>query len=412
MDINKQNKIYKIINKKQDYIETKIINSLKQLKIEPIPNYSFPYIHILPKFHKTPIGFRVIIASSTAITKSTSSMLTKILKLLQNKAECNAKYKTKFNGYNPFWIISNNKPILNCIKSINKQKKANNITTFDFTTLYTTLDLNLIRDAFKHLCEELFKYKKKDSLIKVSKYKAYWYTGEPDSTSMDKEYVINCIDWLISNTYFKFGNLLLKQEIGIPMGTDCAPFLANLFLYYFEEKFIKNCIQNKEFEKCKKLKSVFRYIDDLTVLNDDGFFLTNFNKIYPPCLDLKLINTTSNQCADVLDIHIEIKNKNFYTSLFDKRKNFPFKCMQFPHKSSCLSLSLFRNIVMCETVRYDSICYTNQNLSNNISCLTQILTSRGYSIEEIFFAYRKCFFKTTTLYNRFDRKVNNFINSI
>ena len=158
-------------------------------------------------------------------------------------------------------------------------------------------------------------------------------------------------------------NLLLKQEIGIPMGTDCAPFLANLFLYYFEEKFIKTCIQNKEFDKCKKLKSVFRYIDDLTVLNDDGFFLSNFNKIYPPCLDLKLINTTSNQQADVLDIHIEIKNKNFYTSLFDKRKYFPFKCMQFPHKSSCLSLSLFRNIILCETARYNSICYTNKNFS-------------------------------------------------
>lgn len=40
----------------------------------------------------------------------------------------------------------------------------------------------------------------------------------------------------MNNCYFKFGNKVLRQIISIPMGSDPAPFIANLFLYYYENK--------------------------------------------------------------------------------------------------------------------------------------------------------------------------------
>ena len=412
LDTNNKNKIYKLIGRNQPLIESKLLNDLKTFNIDPIPNYTLPYIHILPKFHKNPIGFRVIIASSRAITKSVSMLLTKILKLMQNKVERRSSYKTKYYGYNPCWIISNNKPILDGITHINKKHCANSVHTFDFTTLYTTLEHKLIHTSFEDLCTTLFKNNKKQCVIKISGNRAYWHKGIANKSTIDHNQVIKYIDWLISNTYFKFGNLILKQEIGIPMGTDCAPFLANLFLYYFEEKFVNNCIKNKEFEKCKNLKFVYRYIDDLTVLNDNNFFLDNFKHIYPDCLDLKLINTSDNTRADVLDIHIEMKNNIFYTSLFDKRKTFPFKCLQFPHRSSCLSSSLFKNVIQCEALRYNSICCMNCNLTNNLSNLRITLLERGYSNEELLNAFHKAFFKNVLLSKRFNNKVIDFIKEI
>jgi len=36
----------------------------------------------------------------------------------------------------------------------------------------------------------------------------------------------------------------MKQNIDIPMGIDPAPFWANLFLYYFESKFVQSLITN------------------------------------------------------------------------------------------------------------------------------------------------------------------------
>ena len=41
--------------------------------------------------------------------------------------------------------------------------------------------------------------------------------------------ICQMIDFLINNIYIKIGNHLFRQCIGIPMGTNCAPLLANLF---------------------------------------------------------------------------------------------------------------------------------------------------------------------------------------
>ena len=52
-----------------------------------------------------------------------------------------------------------------------------------------------------------------------------------DYTFVKSDTLISMISWLIDNTYVKIGDKVFRQVIGIPMGTDCAPFLANLFLF-------------------------------------------------------------------------------------------------------------------------------------------------------------------------------------
>ena len=43
----------------------------------------------------------------------------------------------------------------------------------------------------------------------------------------------------MDNIYIKVGNKIFRQMIGIPIGADCAPLLANLFLFYYEYKFMQ-----------------------------------------------------------------------------------------------------------------------------------------------------------------------------
>ena len=43
--------------------------------------------------------------------------------------------------------------------------------------------------------------------------------------------------------YVNIGSRIYRQCIGIPMGTDCAPLVANLFLFYYEYKYMKNLIK-------------------------------------------------------------------------------------------------------------------------------------------------------------------------
>jgi len=43
--------------------------------------------------------------------------------------------------------------------------------------------------------------------------------------------IINILQCLIDNIFVMFGGCVFQQKIGIPMGTNCAPLLADLFLY-------------------------------------------------------------------------------------------------------------------------------------------------------------------------------------
>ena len=65
-------------------------------------------------------------------------------------------------------------------------------------------------------------------------------------------------EYLIDNVYIKVGNSVYRQTIGIPMGTDCAPQLTNLFLFHYEYLYMN---------MAKKFGNTVRYIDDLLTLN-------------------------------------------------------------------------------------------------------------------------------------------------
>ena len=91
------------------------------------------------------------------------------------------------------------------------------------------------------------------------------------------------------------GKKIYRQIIGIPMGTDCAPYLANLYLFSYEFRFMNNQLKAKNYDKLHKFSRSCRYIDDLLVINNDKFMDKYKNSIYPQELTLsslmiKMIN--------------------------------------------------------------------------------------------------------------------------
>ena len=53
------------------------------------------------------------------------------------------------------------------------------------------------------------------------------------------------------------------------MGSDPAPFFANLYLYHFEATWIKS-LRGAEYARAKCVFKTFRFIDDLVTINDKG----------------------------------------------------------------------------------------------------------------------------------------------
>ena len=55
--------------------------------------------------------------------------------------------------------------------------------------------------------------------------------------------VCDALSYLLDNIYITFGTKLYRQIVGIPMGTNCAPLVADLFLYCYERDFMDSLNQ-------------------------------------------------------------------------------------------------------------------------------------------------------------------------
>lgn len=141
------------------------------------------------------------------------------------------------------------------------------------------------------------------------------------------------------------------------MGSDPAPFFANLFLFHYECKWIKN--KSKENPSLVRLfNNIFRYIDDLIALNNNSEFDKHYKEIYPPELELKKENIDPTE-ASFLDLFIKIRESRFCTSLYDKRNNFSFSIVRMPNQCSNIPTKMFYSTISSEILR---ICRATSSL--------------------------------------------------
>ena len=70
--------------------------------------------------------------------------------------------------------------------------------------------------------------------------------------------VCDTLTFLLDNIFIRFGTKLYRQVVGIPMGTNCAPLVADLFLFCYERDFMISLSDDKQTD----------VIDGLTLLPD------------------------------------------------------------------------------------------------------------------------------------------------
>ena len=234
-----------------------------------------PVMYWLPKMHKTPTGFRFIIASPVCSIKPLSKDITAIFKLFYKKVE---RYHTKgrlWSGIKKFWTIENSSSLINAISKINIRKSAKRMSTFDFSTLYTKIPHDKLLNVLFEITDFAFKGGTRN-YVAVYNSGAYWSTSKNSNGRCYSMYQIkSSLQYLLDNCYFQVGSSIFRQIIGIPMGSDPAPFFANLFLFHYESMWLKS-IKNREYGKARIFGNVFRFIDDLIAINDGGEFENNF----------------------------------------------------------------------------------------------------------------------------------------
>ena len=186
---------------------------------------NLPYLYWTPRLHKSPYKHRLIAGSSKCATKDLSCLLTKVLSTIKDGLVRYCNTKTTCNGVNNMWILKNSISLLSSLDQLD-MRTATSVQTFDFSTL--------VHNAFR---------KKDGSVryihIKVTRAKGYFthdINGGGDNM-YTADNICKMIEFLIDNIFVQFGGRLFRQAIGIPMGTNCAPLLADLFFYAYEKEF-------------------------------------------------------------------------------------------------------------------------------------------------------------------------------
>ena len=240
----------------------------------------------LPKLHKRPYEARFIANSSSCSTTELSKLLTSCLTAVIKHGirYCEKVYRR--SGKTLFWFIKNSGEVLNKQKS--RGLRATSLSTYDVSTFYTTSPHYLIKEKLIDVIEWTFQREGSPYLV-CNERQAFFIAEDPKRYKFwSCQNVCEALIYLLDNIYIRSGLKLYRQIAGIPMGTNCSPFVADLFLFCYERGFMMSLADVKQADIIKAFNSTSRYLDDL--LNIDSYnFEGMVNRIYPPELQLKLI---------------------------------------------------------------------------------------------------------------------------
>ena len=277
----------------------------------PDSNKKLLSLYCTPKQHKNPVGFRMITSGNNCSLQQLSKYIGVCLKSILHSEKNKCLYDNKFRDCNNFFVINSNENVVNYFIKSNASKPVGRktISTFDFSNLYTSIPHDQLKNNLSTFINKVFEFKEKSYIIpNLFKKKAYFAKEIKLNSKLvvfTKEDLIECDNYLIDNSY-----VLYNDRVGIPMGTNAGPQLADVYLHEFEYDYIHKLIENKDEVSLRKLKDIFRYQDDLLVVNDDKLFGNVMNDIYPK--EMVINNTNISPCkCNYLDLTISIYKGQF-----------------------------------------------------------------------------------------------------
>ena len=104
---------------------------------------------------------------------------------------------------------------------------ASTLSTYDFSTLYTTLPYHLIKDKLIALIEHKFT-REKTLYLACNEERAFFTSDIYKNYKLwSCQNVCEALVYLSDNIFIRLGTKVYRQTICIPMGTNCAPLVAD-----------------------------------------------------------------------------------------------------------------------------------------------------------------------------------------
>ncbi|KAK3089994.1 hypothetical protein FSP39_008300 [Pinctada imbricata] len=219
------------------------------------------------------------------------------------------------------------------------------------------------------------------------------------------------LNFLIDNIFVVLGGKVFQQIVGIPMGTNCAPLLADIFLYSYEAEFIQSLVSEGKRYLASDFNFTYRYIDDVLSINNPKF-ADYLSSIYPSELDVKETTETNNS-ASYLDIMFSYDTDgHMNTSLYDKRDDFNFSITNFPFLSSNIPSSPAYGVFISQLIRYARASTKYTDFVLRARRLSDKLLSQGYVCDRLTSSLRKFYGRYGRLVIHYDVPLSRMVDDI
>ena len=217
------------------------------------------------------------------------------------------------------------------------------------------------------------------------------------------------LEFLVDNIFVVFGGKVFQKIVGIPMGTNCAPLLADIFLYSYEAEFIQSLLSTGKTKLASQFNFTYRYIDDVLSINNPENYL---GQMYPAELEIK-DTTESNTSVSYLDLLLSIESDGqLRISLYDKRDDFNFHITNFPFLSSNIPSSPAYDVFISQLIRYARACSSYECFILRAARLSSKLLRQGYVMERLKSSLRKFYGRYGDLIKHYEVSLSQMFHDI
>ncbi len=201
--------------------------------------------------------------------------------------------------------------------------------------------------------------------------------------SIIEEIDITCkplTEFICNNSYILYNDLIYHQKKGIPMGTNAAVSLANIYVGYLIDKYIESRPQTLWYR---------RYIDDLFILwKGTSSQLLHLQSNIESLLNIPIHWDTPSKTQGIfLDLFISRSSYDgqFITSIYQK----PLNKYHYISPLSCHAPHMFSGFIKGELTRYSKLCNSPFGYQNIKNLFYERLIQRGYSRKYLNRIFRK-----------------------
>ena len=275
--------------------------------------------------------------------------------------------------------------LLNKFKSKNFQ--ASKLSTYDFSTLYTTIPHHLIKDKLIDLINRTFT-RENTQYLACNEECAFSTSDVYNNHNLwSCQKVCDALVYLLDNILLDLELNFIDKLLVFRWELIVLLLLQICFFFCYERDFMKSLSRENQADIIEAFNSTSRYLDDL--LNIDNIYFDQMvDRIYPTELQLNRANSSDTE-APFLDLNLCISNGTVSTKIYDKRDDFDFDIVNFPFLDGDFPRRSSYGVYISQLIRFARASSNLNDFNYHNKALTAKLLRQGYR----YFKLRKAFSK-------------------